>query len=101
MSDSKDNKTGQTWDADIDQKRQEANREILALIAAEVEASPGLRFSQILRNLGVIEEVNNPNFSWDLGRGVTPYIWINEFNTEPWAILDRMKKIKKARVPIK
>lgn len=34
--------------------RQEANRKILELIAAEVEAHPDLRFNQFLHNMNVV-----------------------------------------------
>ena len=34
--------------------RQEANRKILAVIAAEIESQPDMRFHQILQNLMIV-----------------------------------------------
>ena len=81
----------------LDQRRQDANREILDLISAQVEEFPGLRLSQILRNMGVVDEVANPSCSENAGTPHVPYyVWVNEFYSEPWVILDRIKKKIKA-----
>jgi hypothetical protein len=66
--------------------RQEANREILKQLSKAVKANTDQRFGQLLRNLGLVTEVRN-------GEG-TPTHWINEFNTESVAILERMTKIE-------
>ncbi len=72
--------------------RRAANRAILDHIYLEIEENPDLRFGQILRNLGIVGEITD---EWG-----SPFAWTNEFNTEPWFILDRIlsKKDENAKL---
>jgi hypothetical protein len=67
--------------------RRAANRAILDYIYLEIEENPDLRFSQILRNLGVVKERRSKIDG-------LPYAWENEFHLEPWIVLDRMIDIQ-------
>ena len=60
--------------------RLEANREILRRLQAYLEADPDMRFSQALRNLQIVDEVDGPDAVY----------WDNEFYVESSAILKRM-----------
>ena len=65
-----------------DAARLEANRELVKILAAEIEKRPSERFGQILRNCGFVLE--NPLGGW-------PALWANEFSQEPWATVERVK----------
>ena len=69
--------------------RQEANRLIVKILADQVEKQPDIRFSQLMRNIGVVDEdIIEPKL-----------IWRNEFNLEPLKLLKRIQsKIKKYRL---
>jgi hypothetical protein len=62
--------------------RLEANREILRRLQAYLEADPDMRFSQALRNLRIVEEVD----------GSDAYYWEDDFYTESSEIVKRMDK---------
>jgi len=63
--------------------RQKANRELVKILHAYVEAQPDVRFSQLLRNLDMVEE--------DRGKDGLVLGWKNEFYREPEDILKRVK----------
>ena len=69
--------------------RQEANRLIVKILADQVEKQPDIRFSQLMRNIEVVDEdIIEPKL-----------IWRNEFNLEPLKLLKRIQsKIKKYRL---
>lgn len=69
--------------------RQEANRLIVKLLAEQVEKYPDIRFGQMMRNCGVIDDRQF------VGEGTTYGYWVNEFNVEPIELLKRIQsKIK-------
>ena len=70
-----------------DQKRLEANRKLVSILAKEIEKSPSQRFGQILRNCGFVEEAGVDCWNDLKGR---PTYWNNEFNFEPWVLLARV-----------
>lgn len=70
-------------------KRTKANMELLALLGRLLVANPSERFGQLLRNAGFIYEVRGPSCSEELD---STTLWQNEFNTEPWHILERVKR---------
>lgn len=67
----------------ISQRRQEANRELVARLQEQVERYPSERFSQILRNAGFVhqEEISEQ------------VVWKDEFNLEPWQLLNRVDEV--------
>lgn len=69
---------------DHDQKRLEANRVLVRLLAEAVEASPSQRFGQILRNRGFVNQID--------GKSHSGYIWADEFEVEPWDLLTRVER---------
>ena len=69
-----------------DEKRLKANRELVKILAEEIEKRPSERFGQILRNSGfVVENI----LQQDLQDGVMT-LWANGFNQEPWETLARV-----------
>ena len=70
----------------FDKERQEANRELVKLLAELVEKHPTQRFSQILRNYGFIKQS-----AWDVLQNDVQS-WMNEFYAEPQQVLDRVRK---------
>lgn len=77
--------------SEFDQKRQEANHELIEILTAQVKARPSERFGQILRNCGFIKE----NMKFHETGNFYPDGWSNEFNTEPQEILKRVKETLK------
>lgn len=71
-------------DPKFDQARQEANRELVNILRAQIEARPTERLGQILRNCGFIQA--EPVYN--LGGS----IWKNHFMEEPQAMLARVKE---------
>ena len=69
---------------DYDSKRLEANRELVRLLAEAVEASPSQRFGQILRNKKFISQADGGDYCG--------YVWIDEFQVEPWQLLERVNR---------
>jgi hypothetical protein len=63
-------------------KRQSANFEILNILYRVVLDNPDWRFSQVLRNAEVVRENR---------KGKLPICWLNEFNLESEALLERIK----------
>jgi hypothetical protein len=63
-----------------DAERVVANKELLIILKIYLEDHPCERFSQALRNLGIV--VSQQDHSW-----------VNEFNLEPTALLDRVKAV--------
>ena len=62
--------------------RKEANMEIVRLLVNYINDNPDQRFGQILRNVGVVVDYwNEQEMKKD---------WMNHFNEEPQAMLDRM-----------
>jgi hypothetical protein len=62
--------------------RQEANRLIVKILADQVEKQPDIRFSQLMRNCGVVDEdIIEPQL-----------IWRNEFNLEPQELIKRIRR---------
>lgn len=70
----------------LTKRRLESNREIAKIITELVELLPEQRFSQLLRNLNVVSEIEV-----QAGYEVNSYVWANEFNAEPWQVLERMR----------
>ena len=69
--------------------RQQANREILSHISAQIEAYPDLRFHQILQNIDVVvldKEVQVGEFEHDTERYSS-----DKFHEESEITLDRVK----------
>lgn len=64
--------------------RQEANREILKLLADMVEQYPDLRFGQILVNVDAVKL--KPDTQFGVG-----YVMVDPFHEEPTETLSRMK----------
>jgi hypothetical protein len=64
--------------------RKEANMEIIRLLVNCINMAPDQRFGQLLRNTGVIID--------RMESGDNSPKWMNHFNEEPQAMLERMKK---------
>jgi hypothetical protein len=67
---------------ELTEQRKQDNAAILAVLAQYLEANPDMRFSQALRNLGIVID---PDFH--MGSS-----WVNEYYAEPGEILKRMKE---------
>jgi len=67
----------------LNQRRQEANRELLELLQEQIERYPSERFSQILRNAGFVQQT-------EISEQV---VWEDDFNLEPWQLLKRVDKV--------
>lgn len=77
---------------DFDKRRQDANVELIQLLAQYLTDRPSERFGQALRNLGIVSErevvINEGG-----GRESLELIWENEFMTEPHAMVARAKAV--------
>lgn len=71
--------------------RQEANREILKLLAEAVEAQPDTRFGQLLRNIGVVDETKITVLVHN-GEEYEDIYWRNAFYIESTGTLDSMNR---------
>ena len=76
----------------FDQERQIANLEILTLLVVYVRTHPSQRFGQVLRNTGILQDVqvkDSKQAEWE-----TPDYYINRIliHEEPQVILERMRK---------
>ncbi len=67
----------------LNQRRQEANRELLELLREQIETHPSGRFSQILRNAGFVQQTEVSD----------QVVWLDDFNLEPWELLERVDKV--------
>lgn len=66
--------------------RQEANRLILKILAKDIEDQPDIRFSQLMRNIGIVLE---DDYHGDKQ-------WVEEFNLESTALLKRIQDTRKS-----
>lgn len=64
--------------------RQEANRQILAVLANYIESYPDIRFSQALSNLGIVKQGGD----YSVGS-----YWRDEYYVEPYEILKRLGEV--------
>lgn len=67
----------------LNQRRQEANRELLELLQEQIETYPSERFSQILRNAGFVQQTEISD----------RVVWEDDFNLEPWQLLKRVDEV--------
>jgi hypothetical protein len=74
----------------MNQTRRDANRELVRLLAEWVEKYPDMRFGQILRNMGIVEEIR-PHVYNGLGVQEDRIYWIDEFSLEPTELLKRVR----------
>lgn len=71
--------------------RQKANFQILERLRREIKQNPDLRFGQILRNIGVVRNVDAVIIDSD-GFRDERLLWYNEFYTESVDTLERLEK---------
>jgi hypothetical protein len=72
----------------LNEKRKEANREILRRLTEYLQANPSIRFSQALSNLDIVDRTTADdavNHSYDNS------YWSNDFYIESEVVLKRMK----------
>jgi hypothetical protein len=67
----------------LNRRRQECNRELMAVLGEQIEMHPSQRFSQILRNAGFVNQVD----------AADQVVWKDEFNLEPWVLLSRVREV--------
>ena len=61
------------------------NRILLKMLEETIESQPDIRFSQALRNLGLVEEIVERNDRSE----ITRIVWRDDFNLEPTALFIR------------
>ena len=66
---------------------QEANRDIVMILIEEIENQPNTRFSQLMRNIGVVQQIT-------LADGSGKCVWTDEFNMESDSLLKRIKSMR-------